>query len=450
MKENSIDRRQAMKAMVAAASVPMLGARAADKRPNIVFILTDDHRYDAMGFMGVRPWLRTPAMDRLAAEGVHFQNSFVTTSLCSPSRASFLTGQYASRHGIQNNATPWRDSNLTFLEMLHGEGYRTGFIGKWHMPGEGLPDLVGQDKVDRMVTFHGQGKYFDCPLVIDGKKHAQDGYITDVLTGHAMDFLDSTGDDPFCLYLSHKAVHDNFSPPPRHKGALDKEDFREKGNKDHHPIGWYHALMKMNFAKHHQNYYEAVMGVDDSVAAVLEWLDAKGVAENTLVVYTGDNGFYWGEHGLVDKRYAYEEGMRVPHLLRFPRLIPDGGRKVDEMVLNVDLAPTTLAAAGIDPGPAMQGASYLELATGKRVQWRDSFLYEYFEDRGFPYPKIKGVRTKDYKLITYPRGSDKFPDELYNLANDPEELNDLIDDPDYDGKEEQLRRELARLAQEAL
>jgi len=425
-------------------------------KPNIVFILTDDHRYDALGFMN-KPWLKTPSMDRLAGEGVQFTNSFVTTSLCSPSRASFLTGQYASRHGVRDTHTPLPDDSVTFLEVLRAAGYHTGFIGKWHMSGKGIPDLVARGKADRMVSFSvnfGQGAYFDCPLIIDGMEKHQEGYITDVLSDYALEFLDDRGNKPFCLYLSHKAVHDDFRPPERYRGKLDDAPLpqREAAPFDRYPVAPSQEILLDNFERNQQGYYEALMAVDDSVGRVLDYLDEKGLAENTLVVYAGDNGFLWGEHGLIDKRYAYEESIRIPHLLRWPGLIPEGGKKVAEMVLNIDLLPTILHAAGIKTPGGVQGKSYLALCAGNNTPWRKSWLYEYFGDFGFPQPPIRAVRTEDWKLITYKKSymqTRKFQDEMYHLAEDPGERNNLIDDPARADKRKELLRELKRLMKEA-
>jgi len=447
-------RRRAIKAMAAGTAAlglsPYMKTSRADKRPNMVFILTDDHRWDAFGFMG-KEWLKTPNMDRIAQEGVHFRNSFVTTSLCSPSRASFLTGRYAHCHGVMNNTTPWKESNVTFLEMLRTEGYRTGFIGKWHMPGEGVPDLAGQGKVDRMVSFSygtGQGRYTDCPLIVDGAGQKSRGYITDVLTDYALEFLEKSGKGPFCLFLSHKAAHAFFKPAPRHEGELSGVEFNGVEDDRGLPMGLDHYLYKRFLQKYQQRYYESLLAVDDSVGRVLGMLDDRGWAENTLLVYAGDNGFLWGEHGLVDKRYAYEQSIRVPHLVRFPRMAPRGGKRVDEMVLNIDLAPALLEAAGIKPPPGNQGSSWLGLLEGRALGWRHSFLYEYYEDLGFPHPPIRGVRTREWKLITYPGHEKKFPREMYDLAEDPGEKNNLAENPEFEGKKRELEAELARLMAE--
>jgi N-acetylglucosamine-6-sulfatase len=413
-------------------------------------------------------------MYRLAKEGVQFENSFVTTSLCSPSRASFLTGKYARCHGVKNNATPWVESNVTFLEMLREKGYEVGFIGKWHMPGKGIPDLVSQGKADRMVSFSyltGQGRYFDCPLIVNGEKVKRSGYITDVLTDYALEFMDKRRSRPFCLFLSHKAVHALFKPPARYKGVLKDAPLSElEENETDLPQGLTNSFQIWDFKDNQQGYYEALMAVDESVGRVLKALDDRGIAENTLVIYTGDNGYFWGEHGLIDKRYAYEESIRIPLLMRYPRLIPEGGRKVSEMVLNIDLAPTLLSAAGIEKPEFMQGHSYLGLAAGKKILWRDSFLYEYYMDPiqvpgivrlqdnpesllmkqvnkiGFPHPPIRAVRTRDWKYIRYLAGDLK--DEMYNLDYDPKERNNLVDDTEAAGKKKELVQGLDRLEKE--
>jgi N-acetylglucosamine-6-sulfatase len=456
MNGKKVTRRTAMTTLAGLALAAGSGTRAVASatRPNIIFILSDDHRYDAFGFMD-KPWLKTPHFDRLAREGVHFRNSFVTTSLCSPSRASFLTGQYAHCHGVTHNLTPWREGNITFLEILHARGYRAAFIGKWHMPGKSLPDLVGEGKLDRMVSFTawgGQGLYQDCPLIVDGQPTKRSGYITDVLTQYALEFLDTSGPGPFCLFLSHKAVHYDFIPAAVHEGELAGAPLHPlEPNPRNLPLGAMHVPQRMNFEKNQQRYYETLLGVDDSVGELLRWLDDRSLAENTILIYQGDNGYFWGEHGLIDKRYAYEEGIRVPHLLRFPRLVTEGGQKRKEMVLNIDLAPTLLEAAGVEVPVMMQGWSYLPLlAPAQPLPWRRSWLYEYFSDPGFPHPSIRAVRTPEWKLITYPGQDKRFPPEMYHLATDPAERRDLGADPQYAERRRELETELTRLCKDTL
>jgi arylsulfatase A-like enzyme len=458
MKPSTCNRRQALQTIAAGAAagaaLPLLKSRAADSRPNIVFILTDDQRYDAFGFMN-NPWLKTPNMDRLAREGVHFKNSFVTTSLCSPSRASLLTGQYPRCHGVVNNLTPWDPKNVTFLELLRGQGYQTAFIGKWNMPGKDIPDLTGAGKVDRMVSFSaglGQGVYQDCPLIVDGKDVKGPGYITDVLTQYALEFLNQRRSGPFCLYLSHKAPHNNFIPPDRYKGKLAQAPLRKMEEQTHNYLMGAILLPQLfNFDKDQQGYYETIMGVDDSVGAVLKLLDDKGWAENTLIVYGSDNGYLWGEHGLIDKRLAYEESIRVPHLLRWPRRAPKGGMKVEQMVLNIDLMPTLLTAAEVPIPSWVQGQNYLGfLDPAQHLPGRASWLYEYRQDPGFPPDSsIKAVRTPDWKFVTYPGAKDPlFKDELFHLADDPRERKNLAADPAWAKKKSELAAELARLDRE--
>jgi N-acetylglucosamine-6-sulfatase len=335
------------------AGLPLARPRTAHatqgKRPNIVFILSDDHRWDYMSGVG-HAFIQTPVMDRLASEGVLFDNAFVVTSLCSPSRASFLTGQYASTHGVRNNLTVWRDENVTVLELLKGAGYDTAFIGKWHMPGR-LPELRG---VDQFITFTaqgGQGRYFDCPLIVDGEhRPSRVPYITTELTNYALEFIERERDRPFCLYLAHKAVHHEFLPPPDLEGLYADEKIlwpREsdqligsvRGNLFTGLLGPIEPRLK--------NYCAAVVGLDREIGRIIERLEQMGILDETVFIYTSDNGYFWGEHRLVDKRYFYEESIRIPMIVRYPRLISDPGRRADQMVLNVDIAPTLLALAGL-------------------------------------------------------------------------------------------------------
>jgi hypothetical protein len=286
--------------------------------PNIIFILTDDHRWDALSILG-HPVVETPSLDRLCGEGVRFENAFVTTSLCSPSRASFLTGQYAGTHGVKNNLTPWSNDNVTFLERLKTAGYDTSFIGKWHMPGD-LPHLRG---VDQFITFTeqgGQGRYFDCPLIVDGvetpsRKH----YITEELTDYALEFIERKRDKPFCLYLSHKAVHHQFLPPPHIAGIYkDKKlplppeaDTWISWNVDHLYCGLIGPLERT-----YRNYLETLHATDIEIGRILAQVYELGLSDNTIIIYFGDNGFFFGEHRFMDKRWAYEESIRVPCIFR--------------------------------------------------------------------------------------------------------------------------------------
>jgi len=431
------------------------------RRLNVIFILTDDQRYDAMGFMG-HPFLETPNMDAMARSGVHFKNAFVTTSLCSPSRASILTGMYMHHHGIVDNNRPASEDLVYFPQYLQEAGYQTAFIGKWHFGGYSDAPRPG---FDHWVSFKGQGEYFPGKngLNVDGKHVPQKGYITDDLTDYAIDWLSHRdADKPFFLYFSHKAVHDNFSPAPRDRGRYDHarfpvpdtmantpENYAEKPmwvynqrNSWHGVDFLYHGLQPGNIEWLYKRYCEAIYGVDQSLGRVMRWLRDHGLEQNTLVLYMGDNGFLWGEHGLIDKRNAYEESMRVPLLAQCPAILKKG-TVVNGIVANIDIAPTILEACGLRPPADMDGRSFLKLAEGTMPanQWRDSLLYEYYWEWNFPQtPTNFALRTDRYKLILYHGIWDM--DELYDLQNDPHEKHNLIHDPSYKDIRERLRKKL--------
>jgi N-acetylglucosamine-6-sulfatase len=413
---------------------------AEDERLNIVFILIDDQRYDAFSFMG-HPFLETPNLDRLADRGVVFDNTFVTTSLCSPSRASILTGQYAHRHQVLANRIRLDPSTPTFATVLRDTGYETAFVGKWHM---GAPDDDPRPGWDRWVSFPGQGSYYGQALNIDGRTVEQPGYLTDVLTDHAVEFIRRQRQVPFLLYLSHKAVHSPFIPAERHRGSYrgrrydhpetmaDTEDnyrgkpdwVRAQRNSWHGVDGMYAG--QVDFDAFVIQYAETLRAVDDSVGRIVEALDQSGQLDNTVLVFTADNGFLFGEHGLIDKRAMYEESIRVPLLVHAPAL-GRGGRRVPAMILNIDFAPTLIELAGAEIPDTVQGLSFAPLLRGEDVQWRDAFLYEYFWERDFPQtPTVLGIRTDRYKLMRYHGVWDRY--ELYDLQQDPKERNNLIGD----------------------
>lgn len=419
----------------------------AGARPrNIVFILTDDHRYDALGLMG-HPFLQTPHLDALARGGAHFPNAFVTTALCSPSRASILTGLYAHKHRVVDNNNPV-PANLTFFsQYLQEAGYETALIGKWHMGGE-IDDP--QRGFDHWVSFKGQGTYPHQSqfLNVDGRRVPRKGYITDELTDYALDWLKTRkGERPFMLYLSHKAAHSEFIPAERHRGRYRDRQFTPPRtmNPQHHENApawvrnqrnsWhgvefpYHS--DLNIAEYYKRYMETLLAVDDSVGRVLAYLREKNLLSSTLVVYMGDNGFAFGEHGLIDKRTAYEESMRVPMLIHCPELFR-AGTVIRQVVANIDIAPTLLEAAGRQPPAYMDGQSILALARGggDAARWRDTLLYEYYWERNFPHtPTMHALRGDRYKYIHYHGIWDT--DELYDLQTDPLESKNLIDSPEH-------------------
>jgi len=439
---------------------------------NVIFILTDDQRYDELGFMN--PVLQTPNMDKMATEGVHFSNAFVTTSLCSPSRASILTGQYMHNHGVVDNNSGVAEGAVFFPQYLQKAGYQTAFFGKWHM-GEAESATRKMDDpqpgFDHWMSFAGQGNYY--PVVSNGKvnqfningKHVpQRGYITDELTDYTLDWLKNGRDEdkPFFIYLSHKAVHADFSPPERYENlyadavipapasqADTEENYRGKPmwvknqRNSWHGVDFpYHS--SINAQEVIRQYHRTLTAVDDSIGRVNVWLEENGLAENTIVILMGDNGFMFGEHGLIDKRNAYEESMRVPMLAYIPGL-DKPGRVVEEIVAGLDIGPTVLDIAGVKDMPEQfEGLSMLPLALGQKdVEWRKDLLYEYYWEFNYPMtPTTFALRTDNFKLIQYHGIWDL--EELYDIKNDPKEMHNLIDDPEYLEVRVNMRKELHR------
>ena len=437
-------------------------ARLRGARPrNIVFILSDDHRYDAIGFIKAQSFLQTPNLDRLATEGVYFKNAFVTTSLCSPSRASILTGLYTHQHRVVDNDHPIDPGLIFFPEYLQRAGYETAFIGKWHM-GKGGDDP--QPGFDHWVSFKGHGSYLPTEdgLNVNGLRVPQKSYITDELTDYALKWLNGRdGNKPFMLYLSHKAVHSEFIPAERHRGRYAGAPFKypatmslRKGNPGRLPM-WvqnqrnsthgvdFPYLTQLDIADYYRAYAETLLAVDESVGQVMEHLARRGILDSTLILYMGDNGFAFGEHGLIDKRTAYEESMRIPMLARCPELF-SAGTVVEEVVANIDVAPTLLATAGLQAPPEMAGMNALPLARGRKTPWRDALLYEYYWERYYPHtPTIHAVRADRYKYIRYHGLWDA--DELYDMHADPLETNNLIFSPGHEAMAETLNDRLFEL-----
>ncbi len=439
---------------------------------NVVFILADDHRYDVMSFLG-HPWVETPAMDAMARDGVYFENAMVTTSLCSPSRASILTGRYMHNHGVVDNNVPTPAGTIFFPQYLQAAGYQTAFFGKWHMGGHSDAPQPG---FDRWVSFNGQGHYYppenlkNWSLNVDGKSVPQKGYITDELTDYAVDWLNSSVKDsgkPFFMYLSHKGVHGMFHPAERHAGryagkplpepktmADTAENYKDKPmwlknqrNSWHGVDFAYHQ--DTDIAEHYRLYCEALLSVDDSIARVRQWLADNGVADNTLVMYMGDNGFQWGEHGLIDKRTAYEASMRVPLLGVCPQRWKPG-TKLEQVVANIDIGPTSLEAAGLKTPEQMDGQSFFQLAGGQMnpSEWRQNLLYEYYWEYNFPQtPTTLALRTQQYKFIQYHGIWDI--DELYDVKNDPHEEHNLIFDPKQQRRITEMRADLHQILESA-
>ena len=458
-------------------SQPVSIEKMAGVKPrNVIFILSDDHRYDFMGFMGRVPGLQTPNLDRLAKEGAHLENAFVTTSLCSPSRASILTGQYAHTHTVVDNKAPAPDNLIYFPQYLQKAGYQTAFIGKWHMGGETDAPRPG---FNHWVSFRGQGVYYNPLLNIDGKhvQYKDSTYITDLLTDLSLEWLKKRDKNkPFFLYLSHKAVHERDFPAKRDVGRYKNISFSyppslystatESSKKftrgkviegqyvfnDKDIPNWVRAQRyswhgvdymyhgQIGFEDFYQQYLETLLGIDNSIGRLLDYLKENGLDKETLVIYMGDNGFALGEHGLIDKRQAYEESMRVPMLAWCPAIIKPE-TKVKQMVLNIDIAPTVLEMAGIREPSQMQGKSFASLLKGEQVRWRDRIFYEYYWENAFPQtPTQFAVRTDQYKFIRTQGIWDI--DQLYDIKSDPYELNNLIRSPKHQEIIKELNTEI--------
>ncbi|MEC9227741.1 MAG: sulfatase, partial [Verrucomicrobiota bacterium] len=389
----------------------------------VIFILSDDHRHDFMGFTGKLPWLETPNMDRIASGGAHFRNAYVTTSLCSPSRATILTGMYAHQHKIVDNQAPNPGGLTYFPEYLQKAGYATAFFGKWHM---GDHSDVPQPGFDHWESFKGQGVYYGPLLNINGvhTQYNKNVYTTDLLTEHAIEWMQAQPtNQPYFLYLSHKSVHAEFAPAHRHKGRYSTEAYTLPATFDQTKTGAYSDLKWPEWVQqqriswhgvdymYHQNrslqeqvhnYCETLLGVDDSIGQIMKYLDEAGLTDSTLVIYMGDNGFSWGEHGLIDKRHFYEESGKVPLLMHFPDGI-EPKQRIEALVNNTDIAPTILDAANLVPPEYFVGHSIFKVLNNESPEsWRQHIFYEYYWEYDFPMtPTTFGVRDARYKFIRY-------------------------------------------------
>lgn len=453
------------------------------KQKNIVFILSDDHRFDFMGFLGKVPWLKTPNLDKIARNGVYMKNAYVNTSLSSPSRASILTGQYTHVHQIVDNESPQKEGLVFFPSYLQKKGYQTAFFGKWHM---GNANASPRPGFNHWESFKGQGEYYGETMNIDGKevKYSDTTYIADIITNNAIAFIkeQAKSGKPFFTYISHKGVHGPFTPSKRRKGIYkgEKPIMPENFKTPYYGIpslptmnlqtqlplsgkeyygenmlpNWvknqresYHGV---DYAAHREfgwkweefyiNYCEAVTTLDDHIGKILDCLKEQGLEENTLLVYMGDNGYQWGEHGLIDKRNFYEASARVPMLAMCPAIIKPG-EVIDNIVMNLDIAPTLLDYAGVEKPEQMVGSSMIPLMKGDKTPIRDRVYYEYYWDYGQPAtPTTFGVRTQKYKYITYYGIWDT--SEMYDLENDPYEMKNLILEPSLQPVIKQLNNDL--------
>ena len=460
------------------------------KRPNIIFIMTDDHASHAMSCYGSKI-NKTPNLDRIANQGMRFDNSFCTNSICAPCRAVILTGKHSHLNGVTDNAKNFDGSQQTFPKLLQKAGYQTAIIGKWHLK----TDPTG---FDYWNILPGQGVYYNPTMIEMGVQKEYTGYVTDIITDHALKWLkERDPEKPFCLMFHHKAPHREWEPGPKHLTMYDDvtmpepetlfDDYAGRGraakeqdmsiektmtDRDLKLVApknltpeqkklWDAAydpknkafeqanlqgkdLVRWKYQRYIKDYLRCIASVDDNVGRVLDYLDASGLAENTVVFYTSDQGFYLGDHGWFDKRFMYEESLRMPLLVRYPKQIKPGSVNND-LVQNLDFAPTFLDFAGLDAPPDMQGRSLRRLLRGKTPDdWRTSIYYHYYE-----YPAVHsvkrhyGVRTKQYKLIHFYNDIDEW--ELYDLEKDPHELKSVYSDPAYADIVKELTAELKRL-----
>ena len=435
------------------------GLLTAEKsQPNIIFIITDDQRHDEIAAVGHFPWIQSPNLDRFVREGIHFKNAFVTTSLCGPSRASFLTGTYASYHGVIVNEHVDYDKSLpSFPVLLKEVGYHTGFIGKWHQAMHNRP----RPGFDQWMCFWGQGKYFgDTFLRETGETQdvPEGKYLTDEINDLAVQFIEkSEAETPFLLYVSHKAPHEPFTPAPRHRELYSDFQIPSQDNlKDDleskpayiRDSGLKRREMDGGVAHIHPaipDKIRTLTAVDDGVGMIMEALEEKGLINNTIVIFAGDNGYFISEHGgLHDKRKAYDPSIRIPLVMWNPFV--EMPQTVDSLVLNIDLAPSLCELAGARMPEHFHGMSWNSLLQGG-VSNREGFLYEYYKESdyrpagGFPNtPTLHAYRTQKWKYVMYPDGD--YKSELYDLVNDPDELYNLAQKSGYDDTLATLKEQL--------
>jgi N-acetylglucosamine-6-sulfatase len=457
-----------------AISLTLLGiSQAAEpKHPNVLCILCDDLRPDALGCYG-SAHVKTPHIDALASGGVRFQNAFCTTSLCSPSRASILTGLYAHRHGVRDNFTELPAAVPHWPGQLKAHGYTTAYIGKWHM---GENNDAPRPGFDYFVTHKGQGKYFDTEWRLNGAEaKVIPGYYTTTVTDLALDWLKQhpQSAQPWAMCVGHKAPHSFYTPEEKYAHSFDAVKvpypatafalegkptwIKQRLNTWHGIYGPLFEWRKkfpddrpeavIDFENMVHGYWGTVLSVDDSVDRLVKFLQASGQWENTLVVFMGDNGLLEGEHGMVDKRTMHEPSIRIPLIARGPGL--PAGKVVTQQVLTLDVAPSLLDLCGVPALSKIQGRSWRQLANAGDSAWRTAWFYEYNYEKQFPYtPNVRGIRTDSWKYIHYPPGDgtpDKHLAELYDLTKDPKEAHNLAQDPAQAETKSKLAKQLAAL-----
>ncbi len=460
-----------------------------EQRPNFLFIMSDDHASHAMSCYGSRI-NETPNLDRIANDGMRFDNCFCTNSICTPSRAAILTGAYNHINGVTTLSTPMDNRLPTFVKDLNASGYQTGMFGKWHLGQGPAHEPTG---FDDWAVLPGQGLYhnptFIFPTENGSEKRPVKGYVTDLITDMSLDFLRARDPErPFFLMCHHKAPHRHWEPDEKHADMYLNEDIPEPdtlyddyanrasaAEAAEMRMGVHHTpldlkteiqhdlpemeLRKWAYQRYIKDYLRVVASIDDNVGRLLDYLDAEGLTENTVVVYTSDQGFFLGDHGWYDKRFMYEESLRMPYIMRYPKGIAAGSVNAD-MVLNVDFAPTYLELAGLSPPDAMQGRSFAPLLRGETPDdWRDSMYYRYWMHKAHHNVYAHyGIRTMRYKLIYYyadALGTTGSIDEtyapeweLFDLEADPYELNNIVGDPAHADLVVELKAELHRLQSE--
>lgn len=442
------------------------------RRPNVIFMMTDDQRWDAMSCAGNRI-LRTPNMDRIANGGVRFAHAFATNPLCSPSRGTIMTGLYSHAHGVTTNAgkSHYFRPGLDFYPALQQKaGYFTAMVGKWHIAST-------PSGFDHWCILPGQGLYNDPNMIANGGRVRFRGYVDDVIGDQALETLQSRPKDrPFSLVCNFKAPHRDWRPAKRFESAYSEIDIPEPADfntsLDSRPSGIRNTDMqiadmpdfflrgvdrnqsraarkKQNYQMFFKNYYRTILGVDDNVGRILDYLDKNNLTENTIIIYTGDNGFFLGEYGMFDKRLMYEPSIRVPMLLRYPAAVRPAQVDDRNMVLNNDVAHTIADFTGVTMPPTTRthGKSWRPILENRAASWREDWLYENMEYPG-PHcaPKARGVRTTDWKLIHYIQKPEEF--ELFDLKSDPAEKTNLAASPQHRAKLDEMKARLERLRRE--
>ncbi len=437
------------------------------EKPNIIFIMSDDHAAHAVSAYGSKI-NKTPNIDRLAKDGMRFDNCFCLNSICSPSRAIILTGKYSHINGVMGNRTEFDGSQQTLPKLLQQVGYQTAIVGKWHL--KSAPTGFHYSNV-----LPGQGEYHNPIMIENGKRKKNEGYVTDLITDRAITWLkkQETSESPFFLMLHHKAPHANWEPDEKHMTMYSEEDIPlpETFNDDHktrtaqiknHRLKVGQKQWDLHFKrfgkipegmteqekrewvyqKYMKNYLRCIASLDDNVGRVLDYLEESGQSENTIVVYTSDQGFFLGDHGLYDKRFMYEHSLRMPLLIRYPKEIA-AGSSADSMVSNLDFASTFLDYAQVPIPKDIQGESFKSIAHGSIPEdWKTSIYYRFYEE-SFGVGEHEGIRTERYKLIHFLYGDMGW--ELYDLSKDPNELNNVYRTPENKYLIEDLKEQLSVL-----